>query len=97
VIISGGRIAATGGRDELRRRYGPNRFELVVDPDAGWLRDHPGVRVVDIDGPRAVFDLDRQGTDVEQEILRAAINRGAVRAFHPVVPSLDTIFKEVVG
>lgn len=97
VIISGGRIAATGGRDELRRRYGPNRFELVVDPDAGWLRDHPGVHVVDIDGPRAVFDLDRQGTDVEQEILRAAINRGAVRAFHPVVPSLDTIFKEVVG
>ncbi|MFO7193629.1 ATP-binding cassette domain-containing protein [Thermocrispum sp.] len=96
VIIAGGRIAATGSRDELRERYGPNRFELVVDQDAGWLRDHPGVRVVDVDGPRAVFDLDRKGTEIEQEVLRAAMSRGAVRSFRPIVPSLDTIFKEVV-
>jgi ABC-2 type transport system ATP-binding protein len=94
VIISGGRIAASGGRDELRAKHGPPRFELVVDSDAGWLRDHPGIRIVDIDGPRAVFDLDARKQD--QEVLREALRRGDVRSFAPVVPSLDTIFKEVI-
>ena len=94
VIISGGRIAASGGRDELRAQHGPPRFELVVDSDAGWLRDHPGIRIVDIDGPRAVFDLD--GRKQDQEVLREALRRGDVRSFAPVVPSLDTIFKEVI-
>jgi ABC-2 type transport system ATP-binding protein len=93
VIISGGVIAAAGGRDELRAKHGPPRFELVVDSDAGWLRDHPGIRVVDVDGPRAVFDLAGGG---DQEVLREALRRGNVRSFTPVVPSLDAIFKEVI-
>jgi ABC-2 type transport system ATP-binding protein len=93
VIISGGVIAAAGGRDDLRAEHGPPRFELVVDSDAGWLRDHPGIRVVDVDGPRAVFDL--AGRD-DQDVLREALRRGDVRSFTPVVPSLDTIFKEVI-
>jgi ABC-2 type transport system ATP-binding protein len=92
VIISGGVIAAAGDGDELRAKHGPPRFELVVDSDAGWLRDHPGIRVVDVDGPRAVFDLDGRG---DQEVLREALRRGDVRSFTPVVPSLDTIFKEI--
>jgi ABC-2 type transport system ATP-binding protein len=93
VIISGGVIAAAGGRDELRAKHGPPRFELVVDSDAGWLRDHPGIRVVDVDGPRAVFDLAGRS---DQDVLREALRRGDVRSFTPVVPSLDTIFKEVI-
>jgi ABC-2 type transport system ATP-binding protein len=94
VIISGGAIAAAGARDELRAKYGTTRFELVVEDDAGWLRDHPGIRLVDLDGPRAVFELGVPCT--EQEVLRAALARGAVRAFTPVVPTLDEIFKEVI-
>jgi len=93
VIISGGVIAAAGGRDELRAKHGPPRFELVVDSDAGWLRDHPGIRVVDVDGPRGVFDLAGRG---DQDVLREALRRGDVRSFTPVVPSLDAIFKEVI-
>jgi ABC-2 type transport system ATP-binding protein len=93
VIISGGVIAAAGDRDELRAKHGPPRFELVVDSDAGWLRDHPGIRVIDVDGPRAVFDLAGRG---DQEVLREALRRGDVRSFTPVVPSLDAIFKEVI-
>jgi ABC-2 type transport system ATP-binding protein len=97
VILSGGRIAAAGGREELRARYGSARFELVVDADAGWLRDHPGVRLVDLDGPRAVFDLiDTNGSRADQQVLAAALRRGGVRSFSPVVPSLDEIFKEVI-
>ncbi|WP_447009036.1 ABC transporter ATP-binding protein [Saccharothrix sp. DSM 118769] len=91
VIIAKGRVTAHGTRDELRTRYGARRFEVVVDTDAGWLRDLAGVRVVDLDGPRAVFELD--GAD-DQEVLRAALRRGAVRSFTPVVPTLDEIFKE---
>lgn len=97
VIISGGKIAAAGARDELRTRYGGTRFELVVDADAGWLRDHPGVRIVDLDGARAVFELaDTNGGRVDQEVLASALRRGEVRRFTPVVPSLGEIFKEVI-
>lgn len=93
VIISGGRVTASGTREELRARYGTRRYELVVASDAGWVRDLPGVRVVELDGPRAVFELD--GGD-DQEVLRTALARDAVRAFTPVVPTLDEIFKEAV-
>ncbi|MBB4910977.1 ABC transporter ATP-binding protein [Actinophytocola algeriensis] len=97
VILSGGTIAAAGARDELRAQYGSARFQLVVGADAGWLRDHPGVRIVDLDGPRVVFDLtDTNGGRVDQQVLAAALRRGEVRSFAPVVPSLDEIFKEVI-
>jgi ABC-2 type transport system ATP-binding protein len=95
VIISGGVIKASGDRDELRARHGSARFELVVDSDAGWLRDHPGVRVIDLDGPRVVFDL-VDGTRADQDVLQAALNKGGVRSFTPVLPTLDEIFKEVI-
>jgi ABC-2 type transport system ATP-binding protein len=62
VIISGGAIAASGEREELRARFGLSRFELVVDGDAGWIRDLPGVKVVELDGPRAVFEVDGAGS-----------------------------------
>jgi ABC-2 type transport system ATP-binding protein len=65
-----------------------------VESDTGWLRDLDGVRVVELDGPRAVFEVDRD--EGEQEVLAAALRRGAVRGFSPVIPTLDEIFKEVV-
>ncbi|MFE9747336.1 ABC transporter ATP-binding protein [Saccharothrix saharensis] len=95
VIISGGRITAAGARDELRARYGTTRFELVVASDAGWVRDVPGVRVVDVDGPRVVFEPDGVA-DVDQVVLEAALRRGPVRGFTPVVPTLDEIFMEAI-
>lgn len=98
VIISGGAIAATGDREELRERFGPPRFELVVEDDAGWVRDLPGVRVVELDGRRAIFDLvdePRNGRP-EQAVLQAAVKRGPVHSFGPVVPSLAEIFREVI-
>nr|WP_312856557.1 ATP-binding cassette domain-containing protein [Phytoactinopolyspora halotolerans] len=110
VIIAAGAVAASGSRDELRRQFGPSRFQLVVDDDAGWVRDVPGVRLVELDGPRAVFDLDEESPpgdaygaapaggagDRDQAVLQAALQRGPVRSYGPVVPSLSEIFKEVV-
>ncbi|WP_432050789.1 ABC transporter ATP-binding protein [Verrucosispora sp. NA02020] len=93
VIIADGSIRAAGSRDELRAAYTTPRYELVVETDAGWLRDQPGVTLVDLDGARAVVDL-TPGAD-EQGVLRAALERGAVRTFRPVTPSLAEIFREV--
>lgn len=93
VIIGDGVIRAAGSRQQLRDSYTVPRFELVVEHDAGWVRDHPAVTVVELDGARVVFDLPA-GTD-EQPVLRAALTRGPVRAFRPVSPSLTEIFREV--
>ncbi|REF94811.1 ABC-2 type transport system ATP-binding protein [Asanoa ferruginea] len=93
VIIADGSIRAAGSRDSLRDAYTQNRFSIVVAGDAGWLRDQPGVSLVDLDGARAVFDLAADADD--QAVLRAALERGAVRSFGPVTPSLAEIFREV--
>jgi ABC-2 type transport system ATP-binding protein len=92
VIIGEGVIRAAGSRERLRREYALPRYAIRVDGDAGWLRDAPGVSVVDLDGPQAVFDL-AGGSD--QDVLRAALARGPVREFGPVTPSLAEIFREV--
>jgi ABC-2 type transport system ATP-binding protein len=100
VIISAGAIAASGDRELLRTRFGPPRFELVVDGDAGWVRDQPGVKVVELDGPRTVFEVVAGGpagsAQAAQDVLREAVRRQPVRAFGAVVPSLAEIFREVV-
>ncbi len=93
VIIADGAIRAAGARDDLRAAHAGRRFEIVVDTDAGWLRDQPGVALVELDGPRALVDL--TATDDEQVVLRAALARGPVRGFRQVVPSLAQIFREV--
>jgi ABC-2 type transport system ATP-binding protein len=94
VIIADGQIRAAGDRAELRSTYALPRFQLHTDTDVAWLRDRPGVTVVELDGPRAVIDL-ADGAD-DQELLRAALDRGPVRSFGPVTPSLAEIFREVI-
>ncbi|MET7422153.1 ATP-binding cassette domain-containing protein [Dactylosporangium sp. NPDC005555] len=93
VIIADGQIRAAGPRQHLRESYAQPRYTLHVDGDAGWLRDELGVSLVDLDGPRAVFDL--AGDVDDQTILRNALSRGPVRSFGPVTPSLAEIFREV--
>jgi ABC-2 type transport system ATP-binding protein len=94
VIIADGGIRAAGSRDELRGRHTLSRYAIEVGADAGWLRDEPGVTVVDLDGAHAVLELD-PGTD-DQHVLKAALARGQVRSFGPVRPSLAEIFREVI-
>lgn len=112
VVISAGSIAAGGSRTELRSRFATPRFELIVDSDAGWVRDVPGVRIVELDGARVVFDVESSdgtggagpggadGADIsgpDQDVLDQAVRRGRVHRFAPVTPSLAEIFKEVVS
>ncbi|MFC9966226.1 ABC transporter ATP-binding protein [Nocardia ignorata] len=91
VILSSGRVVGQGSVDELRSAGGL-RYRLVVDGDAEWLRSHPGIRSVEIDGGRAVFEASE--TDA---ILKEALSRGSVREFTEVRPTVAEIYREVTA
>ncbi|MCX7522921.1 ATP-binding cassette domain-containing protein [Microbacterium sp. STN6] len=93
VIISAGSIRAAGEREALREAHSEPRFEILLDGDAGWIRDEPGVTVLDFDGGYALFDTD---TDGAQRVLQHALARGPVASFAPHRPTLAQIFKEVI-
>jgi ABC-2 type transport system ATP-binding protein len=95
VIIAGGSIRANGPRDQLRDRHSSLRYELHLGGDAGWVRDVPGVSVVDFHGGDAVFDVDTE--DTAQAVLREAVARGSVLSYSRQRPTLAQIFKEVVA
>ena len=94
VIIAEGRIRAAGPREQLREAYGTSRYELVSGGDVGWVREVPGVDVVDFDSGFALFDVDDDAT--AQAVLRRALEQAPVSAFGPVRPTLAEIFREVV-
>ena len=93
MVIAGGSIRAAGPQDELRRSAGPAAWELLVDGDAAWLRDEPGVHVREFDGGYAVFEADEA---VAQRVLQRAVTTGTVGSFGPRVPRLSEVFREVV-
>ncbi len=94
VVIAGGTIRANGPREQLRDERAGLRFELVLDGDAGWVRDVPGVSVVDFGGGSALFDVD--DVAVSQQVLRRALDVDTVRSFRRDRPSLAQIFREVI-
>jgi ABC-2 type transport system ATP-binding protein len=94
VIIADGRIRAAGSRTALREEHTALRYELVSADDAGWLRDEPGIRVLEFDGGYARFEADDD--EAVQRVLRRAVDRGAVVDFSRSRPSLAEIFKEVI-
>ncbi|WP_433675123.1 ABC transporter ATP-binding protein [Microbacterium gorillae] len=94
VIIAAGRVRAQGTRDQLRDEFSEPRYELVTSGDIGWLRDEPGVTVVEFDGGYARFDVDDD--TAAHRVLRHAVERGDVTAFTPQRPTLAEIFTEVV-
>ncbi len=94
VIIAGGEIRAAGPRDELRRQHSSERTELLLAGDAGWVREMPGITVVDVDGSWALFES--ESAAARQSVLSAAITRSEVVSFANQHRPLAEIFKEVV-
>lgn len=98
VIIDHGRVAAAGDADELRRRGSSRDLHLVVEPDAGWLRDVtgiPGLDVLDIEGASALVRLADPSRD--QDLLALALRHGRVQEFSHVRRSLAELYREVVA
>lgn len=94
VIIVDGRIRLAGSRADLREEHRTLRYELLSGADTAWLRDQPGVELVEFDGGYALFDAADEPT--VQSVLREATARGSVLSFARQHPSLAQIFKEVV-
>ena len=94
VIIADGRIRAAGARDALRAEHGSDRWELLMSGDAGWLRQAPGIEVVEFDGGWAVFEAASDAA--RQAVLAEALTRGEVVSFTREHTTLAQIFKEVV-
>ena len=94
VIVDHGRVRAAGGAAELREQRAGARYHLRLGADAGWLRDQPGVRVLDVDGPAALVELPDRVHD--QSLLRAALSRGPVHEFRRALPTLAEIFRETL-
>lgn len=92
VILRKGQVMASGSVDSLRHA-GPKHHRIEASADLGWLRDEPGVDVIDIDGPTAVAAF--ADDSVAQRILSSALSRGAVHAFGPIIRPLSDYYREV--
>ena len=102
VVLRAGRVVAQGTVEELRSR-GPARLRLVVDRDAGWVRDVRGLHVVDVDGPVAVVELAARPSpatdhgDVRRALLTEGLARGEVVELAEVRTPLAEIYREVTA
>lgn len=100
VVLAGGTVRAVGSPTELRGGA-PRRHRLVAAQDAGWVRDLPGVTVIDVDGPTAVIDVDTDSdserTRVLGEVLTQGLRRGGVRELSPMIPPLSAVYREVTA
>ncbi|KAA0024740.1 ABC transporter ATP-binding protein [Antrihabitans cavernicola] len=91
IILNRGRIVAQGTADDLRNT-GTTRHRLVLDGDASWLREVPGLTVVEHNGSSALLELTGATTD---QVLAEALRRGGVRELSEVAPSISDIYREV--
>ena len=93
-IIDRGKMVAIGTVAELRAGGQERRWIDVPGASADWEASLPGVRLVQADGTRRLFELD-PGVD-DQTLLRAALSTGPVREFERVEPTLGEIFRTVI-
>jgi ABC-2 type transport system ATP-binding protein len=90
-IIDRGTMVASGTVDELRAGGRERRRVDVPGAADDWDVGVPGVRLLESDGSRRLFELD-PGVD-DQALLQAALATGPVRAFERVEPTLGEIFR----
>jgi ABC-2 type transport system ATP-binding protein len=93
-IIDRGRMVACGTVDELRAGGQERRWIDVPGAPVDWEAGVPGVRLVQAEGTRRLFELD-PGVD-DQELLQAGLITGPVREFERVEPTLGEIFRTVI-
>ncbi|WP_151640329.1 ABC transporter ATP-binding protein [Corynebacterium sp. 11A] len=100
-IISGGRMMAQGSVDELRQS-GPVLYEITSPATTAWWEALAGVELVERHQETVVLSISEEATHGpggfdDQELLRAALAAGPVHHFGRRLPSLTTLFQEVVS
>jgi len=94
VILADGAVVASGSKEALRSTEA-DRYRVVLEAgDAAWLRDVGGVRVLDVDGPTALVELD---DSAPADVLQALVAREKVAEFSRVRQPLSEIFAEAVA
>ena len=96
VILSTGRLVATGSVDSLRTEQA-SRYRVVLagDHDARTAADLPGLRLLEVDGPQGLVELD--GIAPEVALGRLIDRCGPVAEFARVTRPLSQIYREVVA
>lgn len=95
VILHEGQVKASGSAQELRESGAP-RFRYAAGADAGWLREVPGVRVLDVEGTEALLEI-APASDLEA-VRTTILIEGMQRQMHEfarVLPTLGDIYRGV--
>lgn len=95
VILHEGQVKASGSAQELRESGAP-RFRYAAGADAGWLREVPGVRVLDVEGTEALLEI-APAADLEA-VRTTILIEGMQRQMHEfarVLPTLGDIYRGV--
>ncbi len=96
VIISRGRVVASGAIDELKTASGRRHLEVEVVGSGGlWLEGQNHHEVLERDGDRVKLLVD-EGADLDG-LLAAARAAGEVRRFSYEPPKLSELFMEAVS
>ena len=95
-IISGGRVVASGGIDELKAASGRRHLDVeIAGAGEAWPGDDAATTIVERDGDRVRLLVDDR-TDLE-DILASARAAGDVRRFSYGPPRLSELFMDAVG
>ena len=94
-LINKGQVVLNGPLHQIKSRFGKNSVMVEFDGDGAFLQGLPGVARVDDYGQYREVRL-QSGAD-PQALLRAAVERVAVRRFEIMEPTLHNIFIEQVG
>jgi ABC-2 type transport system ATP-binding protein len=94
-LINRGVPVLQGGLQEVKSRFGTNHIQIQYDGDGSFLENNPLVKSSNNYGNYVELQM-APGAD-PQQLLRMAMERARVSRFEMMEPSLEEIFKEVVG
>ncbi|WP_034609947.1 ABC transporter ATP-binding protein [Cellulomonas sp. URHD0024] len=96
-IIKAGSLVAFGDIDDLRQTD-TRRWVVAGPPHQSWLPSVPSAELVSSEGSRTVVEVaDPWLTEVDQELLTAAMAAGPVHEFTRQRPSLTELYRHVVS
>ncbi|HWZ45165.1 MAG TPA: ATP-binding cassette domain-containing protein [Candidatus Saccharimonadales bacterium] len=94
-LIDGGKPVLQGSLKEVKSRFGKNNIQIQYEGDGVFLENNPLVRSFNDYGNYVELQL-APGAD-PQQLMRQVMERARVSRFELMEPSLEEIFKEVVG